>query len=118
MRAHTCSLVLVPVLLGGLAACGGSTQPSAAGSAPPAPAPARSSTPTVIVPESLPMPDLIGGNVQRAIEQMGPDTRVKVTDATGQHRPVEDPSTWKICTAVRNPEQVVVLGAVWTSERC
>ncbi|MDX3094333.1 hypothetical protein PV703_24730 [Streptomyces sp. ME01-24h] len=116
MRAHTFTSVLVPVLLVGLAACGGSAQPSDAGGAPTTPTP--SSTPTVIVPESLPMPDLIGGNVQGAIEQMGPDTRVKVTDATGQHRPVEDPSTWKICTAVRNPEQVVVLGAVWTSERC
>ncbi|WP_431949644.1 hypothetical protein [Actinacidiphila sp. bgisy167] len=122
MRAHLITSILAAVLVGGLAACSGATQPSAADS--PARTPTSTATPTganadTAVPrENLPMPELIGGNVSRAVEQMGPDTQVRISDAAGEHRPIEDPSVWKICTAVRNPEQVVLLGAVMTDERC
>ncbi|MEU1617228.1 hypothetical protein ABZ479_07945 [Streptomyces sp. NPDC005722] len=64
------------------------------------------------------MPNFLGGNVKRAVEQLGPDADVRLFDASGRHRPIGDGDAWKICSARQTPEQLIVLGAVMSDEHC
>jgi hypothetical protein len=118
MRAHAFTSVPALALLAGLTACSGSSQPTtAADSVPPTAAAAtRSSAAAGAV--NVPMPDFTGGNLKGALDQLGPDARVKITDASGQHRRIEEESSWKICTAVTDPDQYIVLGVVLRNEHC
>lgn len=120
MRTHAFTSVLAPALLAGLTACSGPSQSATAtDSVPPSP-PATLATrsPSAADAVSVPMPMFIGGNVKGALDQLGPDAQVRINDASGRHRKIDDPSTWKICTAVMDPGQVAVFGAVMTNEHC
>ncbi|MFF3562054.1 hypothetical protein ACFYXS_18595 [Streptomyces sp. NPDC002574] len=118
MRTHAFTFVLAPALLAVLTACSGSSQPTTTPESDPPRAAAATHSPTVVGAATVPMPDVIGGNVQGALDQLGPDADVRITDAGGQHREIEDPSTWKICTAAMDPGPVYRFGAVMTNEHC
>ncbi|MBD0843092.1 hypothetical protein [Streptomyces sp. TRM68416] len=74
-------------------------------------------------PVAASMPDLTGGNAGRVREQMGAEIDMIFEDASGQGRPVDDPSDWKVCNSQPGPNQQiidfpVVVGVVLTSEKC
>ncbi|MEU6519346.1 hypothetical protein [Streptomyces sp. NPDC046978] len=69
------------------------------------------------------MADFVGGNVKGALEQLGPEADVRVTDSSGQDRDVDDEGDWKICTQAPSPGfppngQVIRFGAVLIGENC
>lgn len=110
-------------LLAAVTACDASSAADApAGSAgSSASAPARHSAPPQ--PVTAQMPDVIGGNAGRALEQMGSTLDMTFEDASGQGRRVGDPAEWKICTSQPGPDQQithypVVFGVVKVSESC
>ncbi|WP_158997788.1 hypothetical protein [Streptomyces aureus] len=74
-------------------------------------------------PVAATMPDVIGGNAGRAYEQMGSELDMTFKDASGQGRPVDDPSAWKICNSQPGPNQQitdfpVIFEVVEVSESC
>lgn len=74
-------------------------------------------------PVTAQMPDVIGGNAGRALEQMGSTLHMTFKDASGRGRRVDDPAEWKICTSQPGPDQQithypVVFGVVKVSESC
>lgn len=118
MRTHAFTVVLAPALLAVLTACSSSSQPITAPDSNPPRAAAATHSPAAADAVSVPMPVFIGGNAQGALDQLGPDAQVKITDASGRHRRIDDPSVWKICTAVMDPGPIYRFGAVMTNEHC
>lgn len=118
MRTRSVTPVLALALLAGPTACSAATQPQESrGHAAPSRTPVAPSA-SRPGPGNVPMPDLVGGNVKRALEQIGPDADVRVLDASGRHRPVGDGAAWTICGAKTTPDQLIVLEAVMTDENC
>ncbi|MEU6342729.1 hypothetical protein ABZ883_17500 [Streptomyces sp. NPDC046977] len=118
MRTQAFTFVLAPALLAVLTACSGSSQPTTAPKSAPPRAAAATHSPTVVGLGTVPNPDFIGANVKGALDQLGPDADVRITDAGGRHRTIEDPSTWKICTSSMEPGPIFRFGAVMTNEHC
>ncbi|MFS4092438.1 hypothetical protein [Streptomyces sp. AF1A] len=54
------------------------------------------------------MPDVIGGNAGRAVEQMSSELDMTFKDASGQGRSVDDPAAWKICDSQPGPNQQII----------
>ncbi|WP_151770429.1 hypothetical protein [Streptomyces abyssomicinicus] len=90
-------------------------------------APAASGSPAAATPEVLSTladrtADFEGGNAQRAMEQLGSDVDVRLTDVGGADRPVENPVEWKLCTVHQlsgtNGREVYQFGVVRTDEKC
>lgn len=114
---------LAATLLASVTACGASSVPDVSASTATGPGPAetrRSATPE---PVTATMPDVIGGNAGRASQQMGSKLDMTFKDASGQGRPVDDPTAWKICNSQPGPNQQitnypVVFGVVRDSESC
>ncbi|MFE1291215.1 hypothetical protein [Streptomyces sp. NPDC058751] len=117
------SAVLAAALLAPVTACGTSSVPdaSAGGTSGPASAEARRSTRPE--PVGAVMPDVVGGNAGRALEQMGSRLDMEFEDASGRGRPVDDPAGWRICGSRPGPNQQitdfpVVFEVVEVSEGC
>ncbi|NNJ03395.1 hypothetical protein HHX38_04485 [Streptomyces sp. PKU-MA01144] len=123
MRAPAVKSVLALALLAGLTGCGAPSHPAeATDSVPPTPT-ARAETTAQVNLDIGPMADLVGGNVEGALIQLGPKADVTVTDSSGQDREVDDERDWKICTQEPMPGyppngDVIRLGAVLTGEDC
>lgn len=103
------------VLLASVTACGASAVPDSSAGTTSAPADA---TPVAAV-----MPDVIGGNAGRAVEQMGSELDVTFKDASGHGRAVDEAAEWKICSSQPGPnEQItdfpVIFDVVKVSESC
>ncbi|MFE9168092.1 hypothetical protein ACFYNZ_00935 [Streptomyces kebangsaanensis] len=74
-------------------------------------------------PVAATMPDAVGGNAERAHEQMSSEIDMVFEDASGQGRPVDDLAEWKICNSQPGPNQQItdfplVLGVVSVLESC
>jgi hypothetical protein len=115
--------VLAVALLALVTGCGASSAPDAPEGTPTGSETARTPTSANPRPVAAVMPDLIGGNAGRAIEQMGSDLDAAFQDASGQDRPVDDPAAWKICTSRPGPQQriteyPVVFGVMKVAENC
>lgn len=114
---------LVATLLASATACGASSVPDVSASTTTGSGPAKTHRSANPEPVAATMPDVIGGNAGRAHEQISSEIDMIFKDASGQARPVDDPSAWKICNSQPGPNQQitdfpVVFDVVKVSETC
>ncbi|MGW0606009.1 hypothetical protein [Streptomyces sp. NPDC002644] len=121
IRSRTARPVAVLALaLLGATACG-STPDTGADGTTASGSPAAAAPPEALSTLADLTGDWEGGNAQGVMEQLGQDTDVRFTDATGADRPVEDPALWTVCTAHRlggDGRVVYQFGVVRTDEKC
>ncbi|MDX2706686.1 hypothetical protein PV350_28110 [Streptomyces sp. PA03-6a] len=118
MRTRSVTSVVAITVLAGLTACSTSPQPQESQGHVAPSRPSMTSTASRSGPGDVPMPNFLGGNVKRAVEQIGPDADVQLFDASGEHRTIGDGDAWKICSAKTTPDQLIVFGAVMSNENC
>ncbi|MGW4825820.1 hypothetical protein ACWEP4_45025 [Streptomyces sp. NPDC004227] len=114
---------LAATLLASVTACGASSIPDVSASTTTSSGAAETRRSANPEPVTAVMPDVIGGNAERAHEQMSSELDMIFQDASGQGRPVDDPAAWKICNSKPGPNQQitdypVVFGVVKISENC
>jgi hypothetical protein len=114
---------LAATLLASITACGASSVPDVAVSTTPGSVSTETRRSANPEPVTAIMPDVTGGNAGGAYEQMSSNMDMVFKDASGQGRPVNDPSAWKICDSEPRPYQQitkypVVFYVVEVSESC
>ncbi|MFJ2150980.1 hypothetical protein ACIOHB_19585 [Streptomyces microflavus] len=114
---------LAATLLASVTACGASSVPNVSARTPTGAQSAEPHRSANHAPVAATMPDVIGGNAGRAYEQMSSELDMTFKDASGQGRPVDDPTAWKICNSQPEPNQQitefpVIFNVIKVTESC